>query len=841
MSIFTAIINTGNFLPHGFCIKWTPSLLWLYVVSDGLIVLAYYSIPVVIAYFVWRRKDLQFRRIFLLFGAFILACGTTHLLGIVILWKPLYWLDASMKAVTAIVSVATAVTLVWLLPKALKLPTPEQLDKEVAERLQAYEALKAAQASLVDMTRLKEAEEARTQIALSLQATFEAIPDLLFELGLDGHCYMANSPDHELMIEPVEKLVGSNFNEILPPEPAAVLTAALNEANEKGRSQGRQLLLRVPGGNCWFELSVSRKSMAGDLSGRFIVLARDVTERKLAEESLRVAATAFESQDGMFVTDADKIILRVNRAFTTITGYSAEEAVGKTPALLKSGRQDQHFYASMWDSINHTGVWEGEIWNKRKSGELYPERLIITSVKNADGVITNYVASLTDITETKAATDEIKNLAFFDPLTRLPNRRLLLDRLKQALASSARSGNKGALLFLDLDHFKTLNDTLGHDVGDLLLQQVAARLTSCVREGDTVARIGGDEFVVLLEDLSPQPIEAAALAENISNKILESVDQLYQLAAHSYRSTVSIGATLLNDHVTGVEELLKQADIAMYQAKDSGRNALRFFDPQMQEAITARTELEGQLRMAIEQQQFKLYYQIQVDNDGVPIGAEALIRWLHPERGLIPPLQFIPLAEDTGMILPIGRWVLDTACAQLKKWQQNKATRELSLSVNVSAKQFHQPEFVNQVQSILERYAIDPAFLKLELTESTLLEDVEGVIHRMIKLRKIGVRFELDDFGTGYSSLQYLKKLPLNQLKIDQSFVLDITLDSNDRALVCTIIAMAHSLDLKVIAEGVETTEQLDFLKNKGCNHYQGYLFGKPVPIEELEASFKLL
>jgi len=841
MSIFTIIINTGNFLPHGFCIKWTPSLLWLYVVSDALIVLAYYSIPIVLAYFVWRRKDLQFRMVFILFGAFILACGTTHLLGIVLLWKPLYWLDAGMKAVTAIISVITAFTLVWLLPKALKLPSPAQLDKEVGERLQAYEALKAAQASLVDMTRLKEAEEARNQIAFSLQATFEAIPDLLFELGLDGHCYMAHTPDHHLMIEPVEKLVGSNFKDILPPEPAAILISALIEANEKGRSQGRQLQLDVPVGNRWFELSVSRKSMGGDLSGRFIVLARDVTERKLAEENLRVAATAFESQDGMFVTDANKVILRVNRAFTTITGYSAEEAVGKTPALLKSGRQDQHFYASMWDSINHTGAWEGEIWNLRKNGELYPERLVITSVKNADGAVSNYVASLTDITATKAATDEIKNLAFFDPLTRLPNRRLLIDRLKQALASSARSGNKGALLFLDLDHFKTLNDTLGHDVGDLLLQQVAARLTSCVREGDTVARIGGDEFVVLLEDLSPQPIEAAALAENISNKILESVDQLYQLAAHSYRSTVSIGATLLNDHVTGVEELLKQADIAMYQAKDSGRNALRFFDPQMQEAITARTELEDQLRMAIEQQQFKLYYQVQVDNDGLPIGAEALIRWLHPERGLVPPLQFIPLAEDTGMILPIGSWVLDTACAQLKKWQQNKATRELSLSVNVSAKQFHQPEFVNQVQSILERHAIDPAFLKLELTESTLLEDVEGVIHRMMKLRKIGVRFELDDFGTGYSSLQYLKKLPLNQLKIDQSFVFDITLDSSDRALVRTIIAMAHSLDLKVIAEGVETPEQLDFLKNKGCNHYQGYLFGKPMPIEELEASFKLL
>jgi len=841
MSMFTAIINTGNFLPHGFCIKWTPALLWLYVVSDALIVLAYYSIPIILAYFVWRRKDLQFRLIFILFGAFILACGTTHLLGIVLLWKPLYWLDAGMKAITAVISVATAAVLVWLLPKALKLPTPEQLDKEVNERLQAYEALKATQASLVDMTKLKEAEEARNQIALSLQATFEAIPDLLFEVGLDGHCYMANSPDRDLMVEPVEKLAGSNFQDILPPEPAAVLMAALQEANEKGRSQGRQLQLQVPGGKRWFELSVSRKSVGGDLSRHFIVLARDVTERKLAEENLRVAATAFESQDGMFVTDANKIILRVNRAFTTITGYSAEEAVGKTPALLKSGRQDQHFYASMWDSINHTNVWEGEIWNKRKNGELYPERLIITSVKNADGIVTNYVASLTDITATKAATDEIKNLAFFDPLTRLPNRRLLLDRLKQALASSARSGNKGALLFLDLDHFKTLNDTLGHDVGDLLLQQVAARLTSCVREGDTVARIGGDEFVVLLEDLSTQPIEAAGMAENISNKILESVDQSYQLAAHSYRSTVSIGATLLSDHATGVEELLKQADIAMYQAKDSGRNALRFFDPQMQEAITVRTELEDQLRIAIEQQQFKLYYQIQVDNNGLSIGAEALIRWLHPQRGLIQPLQFIPLAEDTGMILPIGEWVLNTACAQLKKWQQNKATRELSLSVNVSAKQFHQAEFVSRVQSILDRHAIDPAFLKLELTESTLLEDVEGVIHKMMKLRKIGVRFELDDFGTGYSSLQYLKKLPLNQLKIDQSFVFDIELDSNNRALVRTIIAMAHSLDLKVIAEGVETQEQLEFLKSKGCNHYQGFLFGNPVPIDELEASFKLL
>ena len=573
---------------------------------------------------------------------------------------------------------------------------------------------------------------------------------------------------------------------------------------------------------------------------QFCVFCRDITERKRIESDLCIAATAFESQEGMFVTDAHKVILRVNRAFTKITGYTAEDVIGKNPRILKSGRHDADFYAAMWESINGSGAWEGEIWNRRKTGEVYPEHLTITAVIVADGIVSNYVATLTDITLSKAAADEVERLAFYDPLTGLPNRRLLWDRLNSALSSSHRSGRKGALLFIDMDNFKTLNDTLGHDIGDLMLQQVAQRLEPAVREGDTVARLGGDEFVVMLEDLSEQALEAAAQTKVIGNKILATLNQPYQLATHDYQSTFSIGVTLFNGHELSAEELMKQADIAMYHSKSSGRNALRFFDPQMQASISARVSLEGELRKALEKQQFQLHYQIQVDSLGYPVGAEALIRLLDTERVQVSPAQFIPLAEETGLILPIGQWVLETACAQLNAWQQNALTCDLMLAVNVSAKQYRQAGFVNQVLASIDRHAINPKLLKLELTESMLLDDIEGTIATMNTLGEIGVQFSLDDFGTGYSSLQYLKRLPLYQLKIDQSFVRDIAYDMHDRSIVRTIIAMAKSMDLKVIAEGVETEEQRFILLNNGCTHYQGYLFGKPIPIKEFEKLLKL-
>ena len=568
---------------------------------------------------------------------------------------------------------------------------------------------------------------------------------------------------------------------------------------------------------------------------------QEITRQKAAEHALHIAATAFESQEGMMITDAHNIILRVNKAFTTITGYSAEDAIGKKSNIMASGRHDAIFFDEMWKEIHTNSYWEGELWNKRKNGEIYPQKLTVTAVKDSNDIVTNYVGTLIDITKTKQAEQEIEALAYYDSLTCLPNRRLMMDRINHAMAKNIRSEKIGALLFLDLDYFKTLNDTLGHDTGDILLQQVATRLTSCIRENDTVSRFGGDEFVVLLEDLSELSIEAAEQAEDIANKFLNTINQPFQLNSHIYSCSTSIGITLFTGHQSGVDELLKQADIAMYQAKNDGRNGIRFFNPQMQTKITAHAKLENELKEAIELQQFQLYYQIQVNNDLNPIGCEALIRWVHPERGIIPPLDFIPLAEQNGSIRAIGRWVIDTACAQLKVWQHDRFTCDLTLSVNVSAKQFHQPDFISQITTAVERHKINPALLKLELTESLLLSDIEDTIAKMKTLAEINIQFSLDDFGTGYSSLQYLKKLPLYQLKIDKSFIDNIVADSDDQSIVRTIIVMAHSLGLQVIAEGVETQAQQQLLLTQGCTHYQGYLYSKPVPVEQFDVLLRQL
>ena len=576
----------------------------------------------------------------------------------------------------------------------------------------------------------------------------------------------------------------------------------------------------------WFSMTVT--PLAYGARGA-VVAHTDITARRQSEAELRIAAIAFESPEGMMVTDADGLILQVNQAFCAITGYGRDEVIGQRPSLLSSGRHDAGFYDEMWRTIRASGSWEGEIWNRRKNGEVYPERLNVATVRDDDGSVTHYVASLSDITVSKAASDEIKSLAFFDPLTRLPNRRLLHDRLKQVLSASAASGKYGALMFIDLDNFKMLNDTLGHNIGDLLLQQVAQRLQACLRQGDTVARLGGDEFVVLVEGLSGHALEAAAQTEALSAKILAALNLSYQLGQHHCHSTPSIGATLFHRDQQQPDELLMQADIAMYQAKQAGRNAMRFFDQGMQDVISARAALENELHAAIELQQFELYYQIQVDGHAHATGAEALVRWIKPDGTLVSPADFIPLAEETGLILPLGQLVLLQACAQLREWQRDARTRDLVLAINVSAKQFRQPDFCVGVEDAVRRYGIAPARLKLELTEGLLLENMEDVVASMAALKAIGVQFSLDDFGTGYSSLQYLKRLPLDQLKIDQSFVRDLASDSSDQAIVLTIIAMARSLKLDVIAEGVETEAQRTLLAELGCHHYQGYLYSRPV------------
>jgi diguanylate cyclase (GGDEF)-like protein/PAS domain S-box-containing protein len=579
-----------------------------------------------------------------------------------------------------------------------------------------------------------------------------------------------------------------------------------------------------------FPIELSITAIQSDAHDFFTAYVRDITARKQAEDELRIAAIAFNSQEGMFITDAAGVIQRVNHAFIETTGYSTMEAVGKTPTLLRSGRHDEHFYHTMWRTLAQDGYWQGEIWNRRKSGEIYPEWLTITAVKNEEGQVGHHVAAFSDITQRKADEEEIKHLAFYDPLTRLPNRRLLLDRLHQALAASARSHRYGALLFIDLDNFKNLNDTLGHDMGDRLLQQVASRLESCVREGDTVARLGGDEFVLMLEDLSEQADEAATQTEAVGEKILATLNDAYTLGPHEHHNTPSIGITLFVGHEASIDELLKHADLAMYQAKSAGRNTLRFFDPAMQATVEVRSQLENDLRRALREQQFELHYQPQVDADSRVTGAEALVRWRHPQRGLVSPGEFIPLAEENGLILPIGEWVLHTACALLALWRTQPETADLVLAVNVSARQFRHPDFVDQVMAVLDASGANPQRLKLELTESLLLDDVEATITKMETLKAAGVSFSLDDFGTGYSSLSYLKRLPLDQLKIDRSFIRDITTDSNDAAIARTIVALGESLGLAVIAEGVETEAQREFLIANHCHAFQGYLFGRPEP-----------
>jgi len=560
------------------------------------------------------------------------------------------------------------------------------------------------------------------------------------------------------------------------------------------------------------------------------------TQHLAAQAELAIAATAFNSQEGMVVTDANSVILRVNRAFTEITGYQEAEAVGQRPALLKSSRQNEAFYRAMWASLRQNGMWQGEVWNRKKNGTDYLAWLTISAVKSSEGTVINYVGTQFDITQRRDAEKRINELAFYDQLTGLPNRTLLGDRVRQAMKSSLRSGSYAALLIVDLDNFKTLNDTLGHDMGDVLLKQVAERLASCIRSADTVSRWGGDEFLVMLENLHPKQSDAAAEAEVTAEKMRLTLGLPYDLGDVPYHCTTSIGVTLFKGEDTVFDDLLKQSDMAMYRAKAAGRNAIRFFDPEMEANVKRRAALEDDLRTAVEEGQFLLHYQPQIVAGSGVSGAEVLVRWQHPRRGMVSPAEFIPMAEETDLILPLGQWVLETACRQLALWAGHPEMNRLTVAVNVSARQYRQVDFVDQVIGVLKKTGANPHLLKLELTESMLIDNVQDIIEKMFALKAKGVGFSLDDFGTGYSSLSYLKRLPLDQLKIDQSFVRDVLVDPNDAAIARTIVTLAQSLQLAVIAEGVETEEQRDFLAQAGCLAYQGYFFSRPLPVDGFEA-----
>ncbi|HEX2010757.1 MAG TPA: EAL domain-containing protein [Roseateles sp.] len=638
---------------------------------------------------------------------------------------------------------------------------------------------------------------------------------------------------------PVDALQGRSARELMAglPESEHRAWGPYLQALEQHRAiEQFEFRLPEPDGR-WRWIKISGLPVFGEDGGflGYRGTGNNVTARKQSELELRLAATAFEAQEGMFITDTGRRILRVNKAFSSITGYTAAEAVGHTPALLSSGHHGPDYIDEVAALVTRQGHWQGEIMSRRKNGEIYPQWLTLSAVRDGDGAISHCVGLFSDITARKAAEAEIERLAFYDPLTGLPNRRLLLDRLQRALAAAQRGGRHGALLLIDLDNFKTLNDTQGHDLGDRLLKQVAERLSPCVRKSDTVARLGGDEFVIVLDELSEDGHSAAVEAEAVGSKLLKLLTEPYELSGVEHHSTASIGIALFGPATPGPDDAMKQADLAMYQSKAAGRNAIRFFDPAMQSVASTRATLDAEMRRGLQRGEFRLFYQAQVDARGALTGAEALLRWQHPVRGLVSPLEFIAAAEQSGLILPLGQWVLDEACRQLAEWARRPALAGLKLSINVSARQFQQPDFVTRVQGALARSGAPSQHLKLELTESLLMDDVEGVIAKMNALQACGVGFALDDFGIGYSSLNYLRRLPLEQLKIDQSFVRNVLTEKHDAAIVRTIVALAQSLGLEVLAEGVETEAQRAFLLNQGCAAHQGFLFSQPLPLVEFE------
>jgi len=852
---------------------------------------------------------------------------------------------------------------------------------------------------------LKEKSEALARSEEKYRRIVEHSPLGIFLCDTNGVITECNDALVRIMGASRQALVGLDMLNVVEDE-AWTDTLQATLRGEDGSYEGHFQAITTDANICVRAVASALRATDGSIIGG-VVLVENITERKRLEQSQRLSAITFETQDGITITDKDGCILRVNQAFTEITGYAASEVIGENPRILKSGRHGAAFYQSMWDALHSFGRWEGEIWNRRRNGEIYPGWLTITAVLDRSGETTHYVGVFSDQSEVKnqqrriernaaeeyaigqllelslqdysledflqqalemllssiswlnleqrggiflsheteqgealrlladynlpagvvgacqevqfgtclcgiaaaekelqfascvderhhvsypdmaphghynvpilsgdellgvivlylrdghgrdenevaflrrvadvisagiarrRADAEIQHLAYHDRLTGLANRLLLEDHLVQVLAACERHGHQAALLHIDLDRFKNLNDAIGHSTGDLLLRQVAERLTTEVRAEETLARLGSDEFVVLLPQLSHDPQQAGRQARDLAQKVHATLSRPYDLAGFEYRLTLSIGINLFAANANSAEEIMRQAEIALNRAKDEGRNAIRFYRPEMQAAVEARVELESDLRQALERDELELYYQPQVNQDGQIVGAEALLRWRHPERGIVSPGEFIPVAEETGLILPMGEWVLASAAAQCKAWAAAwQGSSAHYIAVNVSPRQFHQADYVEQVEQVLAQSGVPPEWIKLEITENVVLADVGDTIAKMQALKARGLRLAIDDFGTGYSSLSYLRRLPLNQLKIDRSFVQDVTNDPEDAAIVEMIIQMSHRLGMEVVAEGVETAEQFAYLKAQGCELFQGFYFHRPMPADQFE------
>jgi diguanylate cyclase (GGDEF)-like protein/PAS domain S-box-containing protein len=661
----------------------------------------------------------------------------------------------------------------------------------------------------------------------------------------EGHILRCNAEFADIIGYPREDVRGLLFQQITPEADGTACVEAFQRL-WTGSTDAVSLeirLIRKDKNLTWAKVTVSLLRDREGWPSHLLAHVEDVNSRRTAEASTVVAAEALQTSeeryrsafqtcpDGVLIARVgDGAIIDANPAFLEMMGFNREEVVGRTSVDLDIWADDGDRHRLAEALQEELGCRDLEVRMRRKNGEVFWGQLS-ASFADIEGA-SSILSFIRDVSAAKADEEKIRNLAFYDTLTGLPNRRLLWERLRQALITSVRSGCKHALLFVDLDAFKSFNDTLGHHIGDLMLQETAQRISSCVREVDTVARLGGDEFVVILEDLSQVPEIAAAQARTVGAKILAAIDQPYMLEGRECHTTSSMGITVFGNQSESTNEVLQQADIAMYQAKAAGRNAMFFFAPALQASVNARAAMEKDLRHAIRENQLSLYYQPQLDR-GLLTGAEALIRWKHPLRGLMSPKEFVPLAEETGLIFSLGSWVMETACTQIAAWANRRGGAHLSVAVNVSAREFRQPKFVDHVLMALDRTGANPENLKIELSESMFSENVDEIIAKMIRLKSHGVTFSLEDFGTGYSSMAYLKRLPLDQIKIDRTFVGEILVDPISGAVAQAIISFGKAMGLQVIAEGVETEEQRAFLARLGCHSFQGYLFSHPLPLGE--------
>jgi diguanylate cyclase (GGDEF)-like protein/PAS domain S-box-containing protein len=682
---------------------------------------------------------------------------------------------------------------------------------------------------ITDLTPIVEAQRAVAESERELRGILDDLQDTYYRTDQTGTIVRASRSVEQLLGYTAEEMLGRKLADSYWSPADREQFIARMQANG-GHVVGAASRLRHKDGHELWVLTTAHfiRDAAGNVIG-VEGTTRDNTRQRHAEEELRLAAKVFESSgEAIMITDAAGCMISVNNAFSRVTGYAAADAVGRNASMLASGRHSREFFSEMWRSMLETGYWQGELWNRRRDGEIYPEWLGISSVRDEEGKITHFVGIFSDISERKAAEAKIAFLAHHDPLTGLPNRLLLKDRMQQAIVHGERNGNKVALLFVDLDRFKAVNDSFGHPVGDALLRDAAQRLLACVRDSDTVSRHGGDEFLVVLTDLHSSEVPA-----QIAAKIMAVLGQPFHLEDHEAKISASVGIAVYPEDGAGFDELLKKADTAMYHAKEAGRNAFRFYTQRMNADVQERLDLHSRLRHALEREEFVLYYQPLVDlKSSRIVGGEALLRWQSPEHGLIEPERFIAAAEHSGLIVPLGEWVLQEACRELAHWHA-QGHPQLSMAVNISAIQFRRGDVEDTVLRALAASGAKPAALELELTESILIDGAEQVLATIRRLQELGVRLAIDDFGTGYSSLAYLKRFAVDKLKIDQSFVRDIVTDQDDAAIVRAVIQMAGSLDLKVVAEGVETEAVAAELRAMDCDLVQGYHFGRPMPAAE--------